>query len=520
MAMASSIWRWRMASGDTVSILLGTGPAALGRRPTSAPVVHPVSVAVGDFNGDGKLDLAVANQFTGQRLDSAGHGTRHFGAKTDFGTGDYSNLSRGGRFQWRWQARSGGGELSDSDTVSILLGTGTGSFGPKTDFGTGSQSSSQSRWAISMAMASSIWRWRTQYAQHRLDSAGHGHRQLWAKTDFATGNCPVSVAVGDFNGDGKLDLAVANFGNATPSRFCWAEAPAALARRPTSHWHRHPFSRGGRFQWRWQARSGGGEFDHDNVSILLGNGSGQIWGGELRLGRGSTSISVAVGDFNGDGKLDLAVANFNSNTVSVLLNNVNNVTIFATDDTATEAGPTTGTFRVTRTGSTASSLTVFYTLGGMAVSGTDYTLAPAPSSVTIPAGASSRTITVTPINDVVMEGNETVVATLSPRPNYAVGSPGSATVTIVSDERVTISATDSTATESGPTTGASKSDPHRQYRLSFDGFLYFKRHGGFWHRLYAYPGSIECNDTGRVFLKGPLRSRRSMTWSWRGTRRR
>ena len=147
------------------------------------------------------------------------------------------------------------------------------------------------------------------------------------------------------------------------------------------------------------------------------------------------------------------------------------VTITATDSTATEAGPTHGDFTVSRTGSTASSLTVFYTLGGTAVSGTDYTLTPAPSSVTIPAGASSKTITVTPINDVVMEGNETVVATLSPRPNYTVGAPSSSTVTFVSDERVTITSTDSTATESGSTTGTFRVSRTGSAALIVDGFL-------------------------------------------------
>jgi hypothetical protein len=91
-----------------------------------------------------------------------------------------------------------------------------------------------------------------------------------AKTDFATGGGPFSVAAGDFNGDGKLDLAVANF-----------------------------FS--------------------DTVSIFLGTGTGSF-GPKTDFGTGSHSFSVAVGDFNRDGKLDLAVVNIDSDTVSILLN--------------------------------------------------------------------------------------------------------------------------------------------------------------------------------------------------------
>lgn len=49
------------------------------------------------------------------------------------------------------------------------------------------------------------------------------------------------------------------------------------------------------------------------------------------------------------------------------------VTIVATDPTATEAGPTTGFFTVSRTGSTAAALTVSYTVGGTATAGSDFT---------------------------------------------------------------------------------------------------------------------------------------------------
>ena len=128
------------------------------------------------------------------------------------------------------------------------------------------------------------------------------------------------------------------------------------------------------------------------------------------------------------------------------------VTITALDPTATEAGLTTGAFRVSRTGSTASPLTVFYSVAGTATPGTDYTALP--GSVTIAAGSSVANILVRPINDTLMEGTETVVVTLSSRPAYTIGSPSSATVTIISDERVTITAPDATATEAGLTTGA------------------------------------------------------------------
>ncbi len=108
------------------------------------------------------------------------------------------------------------------------------------------------------------------------------------------------------------------------------------------------------------------------------------------------------------------------------------VTITATDNTATEAGPTTGTLTVTRTGSTTGTLTVYFAVSGTATNGSDYNSLP--NSVTIAAGSTTAKITVTPINDTVVENDETVIVTLSANAAYAIGAPGSATVTITSDD--------------------------------------------------------------------------------------
>jgi Calx-beta domain len=140
-------------------------------------------------------------------------------------------------------------------------------------------------------------------------------------------------------------------------------------------------------------------------------------------------------------------------TVTITDNDVlSTVTIDATDDAAAEPSGT-GTFTVTRTGSTTTALTVTYALGGTATSGSDYAAAPA-SPLTIPAGATSATITVTPIDDSVVESDETVVATLMAGTGYEIGTPSTATVTISDDEPaeppepvVTIEATDATAAE-------------------------------------------------------------------------
>ena len=74
----------------------------------------------------------------------------------------------------------------------------------------------------------------------------------------------------------------------------------------------------------------------------------------------------------------------------------------------------------------------------------------------IPDGQASATITLSPVDDTSVEGNETVVVTVSPNAAYTVGSPSNATVTITDNDSlpsVTISASDANASEGGPDTG-------------------------------------------------------------------
>ncbi len=131
------------------------------------------------------------------------------------------------------------------------------------------------------------------------------------------------------------------------------------------------------------------------------------------------------------------------------------VSVKATDNTATEADLTTGRYTFIRTGDTTADLTVNYKVTGTATAGSDYVALG--TSVVIPAGETRVTKTLKPKQDNLQELPETVILTLKQSPNYAVGTPAKATVTITSDETVTqtvtVKATDNTATEADLTTG-------------------------------------------------------------------
>jgi len=104
------------------------------------------------------------------------------------------------------------------------------------------------------------------------------------------------------------------------------------------------------------------------------------------------------------------------------------VSVSAFDSTASESGPDFGTFRFSRTGSTAASLTVTFTVTGTATNGTDYQSVPL--SVTFSAGQANSDLFVVPLPDGQAEGSETVIVTVTDGATYDVGAPALATITI------------------------------------------------------------------------------------------
>src|SRR5207247_3487409 len=123
-----------------------------------------------------------------------------------------------------------------------------------------------------------------------------------------------------------------------------------------------------------------------------------------------------------------------SNAASIPITDLPTVTLTSSDSTATEGPTDTASFTLTRTGSTASDLTVTLAPTGTATKWEDYrrlVQGDMPDSWTIPTGSSSITVTVMAVADNLAEGTETATLTIQPGANYNVGTPNSVTLTIL-----------------------------------------------------------------------------------------
>ncbi len=338
-------------SGGTVSLLFGSGKGSFVRASRYVYGVNGGSAAAGDFNGDGKPDIAVGNveETTISVLLNNGDGSLQ-AAKAYFppgsdsvAIGDFNgdgvpDLAVGHIFCFESFTCSG------VDGVSILLGLGSGDFGPPTNFPVGPMGPIPTSVVVGdfnndgkLDLAVTIVLETTPLFTGGALSVllGNGDGTFQSPIQTAVGNVPTSAAVGDFNGDGNLDLAVTNsndntvtilLGNGngtfeTAETMVTGTAPFFVVNGSFRHSGGNDRHSGGNDIA--VANCGAIECNPENsnnqgsLSVLLGNGNGSFQS-SLNLPFPSSPNSVAVGDFNRDGKLDLAVANFGSD-ITVLL---------------------------------------------------------------------------------------------------------------------------------------------------------------------------------------------------------
>jgi uncharacterized protein (DUF1800 family) len=191
------------------------------------------------------------------------------------------------------------------------------------------------------------------------------------------------------------------------------------------------------------------------------------------------------------------------------------VSVAATTATTDAKGAPPAVFTLTRTGSTAAPLPVYYTLGGSAINGFDYTALP--GALTIPAGASSATVTVNALNNSASTSiNKDLTLSLAPGTGYVAGSTASAAVTLfynpgtlyVASLRAVSTATSSTAYGTA-TVQLSSDNTFAAVNVSFSNLSSPET------AVYLRYGSGA--DVGAELLRIPTGQVTGMTWVFSGT---
>jgi len=261
-------------SSTSVGVLLGAGDgsfAAISEYPTG---IATRSIGLGDLNGDGAIDIVTVSSTTSSVGVLLGQGDAQFAPKLDYPTDQgplgvtVGDLNADGVLD---VVTSNQGS-SFKGTVSVLLGVGAGRLATHVDYPVG-----VNPFAVALGDLNGDRKLDMAVANMGVDGQwsisvllAKGDGTFAPQSAYACGFGPNSIALGDLNGDGKLDIVTANSTAAT------------------------------------------------TVSVLLGNGDG-TFATYVEYTTGARPHSVVLGDLDRDGKLDIVTANPDSGTLSLLL---------------------------------------------------------------------------------------------------------------------------------------------------------------------------------------------------------
>jgi hypothetical protein len=257
-------------------VLLGNGDGTFQTGVNYSAGQDPYYVVSADLNLDGKLDLAVTNPGAGAKgyvTILLGNGNGTFKKPVKYSAGGTPTGLAFGDFNGDGKPDLVASDncLCRSGAVSVLLGKGDGTFQSAVSYPVSSRAS-----FVSVGDLNGDGKQDLVAVQATSDLVsvllGRGDGTFQNAATVSVGSGPFSVAIADLDGDGINDLAVAD-------------------------------------------ETGG------NVSVLIGSGDGTFHAAtEFQIGGAPLPLGIAVGDFNGDGKNDLGVADNGSNTATVFLN--------------------------------------------------------------------------------------------------------------------------------------------------------------------------------------------------------
>ncbi len=308
------------SAAHDVSVYFGGGDGSFSSEPARVVVGElPLGVVAGDFDRDGHADLAVTNSGSSSVSIIRGRGDGTFHDPVELATGNRpdSVIARD---------IDNDGELdlvvsnAGTDEMWLFLGRGDGTFDSEQRFMVGDGPTP--RRGLETGDFNGDGRLDVAIPQVLSNDVavllGADGGLLEDPLRFAVGLGPVAIAAGDTSGDGRLDVASVNPTTNELTIFIGAgdgtlrsAIPIPVGDAPVAVVH-GDFNRDGRLDV-----ATANQASHD-VSVLLGLGTGAFQD-EQRIPVGSTPSALVAGDFNGDGRADLAVANSGSGDLSILM---------------------------------------------------------------------------------------------------------------------------------------------------------------------------------------------------------
>ena len=309
-----------------VVVLLGSGDGTFRELEPFSTGSDPSGITANDFDNDGHLDLAIVNRGDSNIAVLLGHGDGTFSGKIVCSTTDYGvpcSITAGDFNSDGWPDVAIG--MNGQKYIGILFGQGNGTFSPFTPYWTNSVSLHQSIIAADINHDGRLDIIITETNNNKLGVIlGHVNGTFFNEITYFTGDFsyPFAVALGDFNKDGRLDVAVANMlsddagvflGYVNEDFVSTAPRPISSSSQPVSIVVE--------------------DFDNDTcldvvvadrvkneIVIIRGSGNGTFLDQKTySTGKGSSPRWLVVDDFNHDHFLDIAVVNSGTNNIGILL---------------------------------------------------------------------------------------------------------------------------------------------------------------------------------------------------------